>query len=224
MGTDTRKRPRGQAPVSRDPVIVTNRILDAAQAEFMEAGYDGANTNRIVQRLGGSKATLFRHFPTKRALMEAVIRRIASRWPDEVKWERIEATEPREWLHEFGLMALKWILGEDKLFLGWIGIAERRSLPGTAKIFHAAASRPLEKLLESRLRDWTSTGLVASTTPGVDAARFFDLVLAGAVSRRLYGLGGLRTASAMQAYVAHAVDLFLYGVAGSRPATGAGGS
>ncbi|MFK5047857.1 TetR/AcrR family transcriptional regulator, partial [Klebsiella pneumoniae] len=52
-----------KAPVSRNPAVVRARILDAAQAEFMEHGYAGASTNRILDRFGGSKPTMFRHFP-----------------------------------------------------------------------------------------------------------------------------------------------------------------
>jgi AcrR family transcriptional regulator len=50
---------------SRDPGTVTERILDAAEAEFMSCGYAEASTNRVLERFGGSKATLFRHYPTK---------------------------------------------------------------------------------------------------------------------------------------------------------------
>ena len=106
----------GKPFTSRKPDVVRARILDAAQAEFMAAGFAGASTNRILERFGGSKPTMFRHFPTKQRMFEEVVRRIADRWHDAVQWESIASDDPQIWLTEFAALALRWILSEDNLF------------------------------------------------------------------------------------------------------------
>lgn len=50
------------------------RILAAARAVFAEAGADHASLNEIVRRAGVGAGTLYRHFPTREALIEAVFR------------------------------------------------------------------------------------------------------------------------------------------------------
>ncbi|TYP90469.1 TetR/AcrR family transcriptional regulator [Blastococcus xanthinilyticus] len=48
-------------------------ILGAAEALFLESGYDRTSLARVAERAGVSKATLFKQFPTKAALFEAVV-------------------------------------------------------------------------------------------------------------------------------------------------------
>src|SRR5687767_13768983 len=110
--------------VSRKPEAVQARILDAAQAEFMAEGYAGASTNRILERFGGSKPTMFRHFPTKRALYHAVVTRVASRWAEQIDLGNIKGAAPEEWLSAFTRQAVHWILSEENLFLGRMGVLE----------------------------------------------------------------------------------------------------
>jgi AcrR family transcriptional regulator len=200
----------GKAPISRNPDEVVRRILDAAQAEFMAAGYEAASTNRIAAAFGGSKATLFRHFPTKERLLEAVIRRIASRWRGRVDPAAIATDEPEEWLVGFAIVVLEWILGDEPLFVGRLGIAEGHKVPQLRAVFHELAGAPLQAVLAERLGRWSAAGKLRCADPAGDALRFFDLVVAGVVSRALYGVDRL-SLEALRAHGRAAVELFLDG-------------
>ncbi|EWC58690.1 transcriptional regulator, TetR family [Actinokineospora spheciospongiae] len=48
-------------------------ILAAATALFLELGYDRTSLARIAERSGVSRATLFKQFPTKAALFDAMV-------------------------------------------------------------------------------------------------------------------------------------------------------
>jgi AcrR family transcriptional regulator len=48
------------------------KLLDAAADTLIEVGYSEASTQRICARTGLSQGALFRHFPTREALMVAV--------------------------------------------------------------------------------------------------------------------------------------------------------
>ena len=48
------------------------RVLEAADAVFSEFG-PAASTEEVARRAGVSIGTVFRHFPTKEALIEAVV-------------------------------------------------------------------------------------------------------------------------------------------------------
>ncbi len=54
------------------------RLLAAAAAEFTREGYVGANINRISTAAGFAKGTIYNYFPSKRALMLALIDEIAA--------------------------------------------------------------------------------------------------------------------------------------------------
>ncbi|CAI1892217.1 TetR/AcrR family transcriptional regulator [Serratia entomophila] len=54
-------------------------IVEEAALLFQEMGYERASMNELVKRVGGSKATLYRYFPSKEALFVAVVREHATR-------------------------------------------------------------------------------------------------------------------------------------------------
>ncbi len=199
-----------KSPVSRKPDLVRTRILDAAQAEFMEHGFASASTNRILARFGGSKPTMFRHFPTKRAMFEAVVTRIASRWSDQMDWQAIDTDEPEGWLTSFGYRALKWILSEENLFLGRMAVTEDTEPAATARLYRSQASEPMETLLAQSFGRWNLQGRLASPDPERDAIAFLDLALSGMVSRTLYGFPVLDDDKLLE-HVRYCVALFLKG-------------
>lgn len=201
----------GKPRVSRDPERVRARILDAAQAEFMAEGFAAASTNRILERFGGSKPTMFRHFPTKRAMYEAVVTRIASRWPETIELESLAGDPPEQWLTAFATRAVRWILSEENVFLGRMAVIEGRDGSHAAELYRRHASQPIEAALAARFRRWTEDRVLASPDPARDATSFLDLTLTGPVSRRLYGIEQTMDDEALARHVAHAVGLFLAG-------------
>jgi len=54
------------------------RLLTAAAEEFARAGYTGANINHISEAAGFAKGTVYNYFPSKRALLNAVIDHVAA--------------------------------------------------------------------------------------------------------------------------------------------------
>lgn len=54
-----------------------DRFLDVALALFSEHGFVGTTTDMIVAEVGGSKATLYRYFPSKDALMAGLLDRLS---------------------------------------------------------------------------------------------------------------------------------------------------
>ncbi len=199
--------------MSRDPEVVRGRILDAAQSEFMAAGYEAASTNRIVVAFGGSKATLFRYYPTKERLLEGVLLRIADRWLSAVDLRSLPAGQPEQWLTRCAIRMLGWILGPEPLFVGRLAIAEGHKFPALGKVFEERAIRPLRVSLTARLGEWHREGLLVSVSPDHDAEHFLDLAFAGEVSRALYG-GPNRSARALTRHVHECVRIFLRGMRG----------
>lgn len=184
--------------------------MDAAQQEFMRAGYAAANTNTMALN-GVSKATIFRHYPTKRVLFEAVVARIAARWSERVDAISITERMPRDWLRAFGMRALQWILSDEALFVGRMAIADGPDHDTVRGIWMAKANDPVMVLLVERMREWQAAGTFFSGDAKRRADMYLDLILAGRVSRALYGIAEPRNSLALQNHVDDCVDLFLYG-------------
>lgn len=56
-----------------DAISTRNRLLKATQEEILEAGFFAASIDRIVQRAGASKQTLYGHFLSKERLFREVL-------------------------------------------------------------------------------------------------------------------------------------------------------
>jgi AcrR family transcriptional regulator len=75
-----------QRPMRADARRNYERLLSAALAVFAEHGADDASLEEIARRAGVGIGTLYRHFPTRQALLEAVYR-------DQVEGMRAKADE-----------------------------------------------------------------------------------------------------------------------------------
>src|SRR5499427_6080568 len=63
---------REPRPMRADAQRNYARLLDAASAAFLEHGADDVSLEEIARRAGVGIGTLYRHFPTRQALLEAV--------------------------------------------------------------------------------------------------------------------------------------------------------
>lgn len=62
-----------------------NEILDVAETLFNEQGYDKTSTNDILKKVGIARGTLYYHFESKEAIMDAIIDRYNNRIIEETQ-------------------------------------------------------------------------------------------------------------------------------------------
>jgi AcrR family transcriptional regulator len=103
----SRRAAAGKAPAARKPRADAQRnrdsLLEAAKAAFAEAGPE-ASLDEIARRAGVGIGTLYRHFPTRDAIVEAVYRREVQQLADSAP-RLIESLPPAEalraWMRVF---------------------------------------------------------------------------------------------------------------------------
>jgi len=76
-------------------------LLEAAAAEFAREGYHGANINRISTAAGFAKGTVYNHFPSKKALLLALIEDIAGNHYDFIAERVGQEDDPAGRLEQF---------------------------------------------------------------------------------------------------------------------------
>jgi AcrR family transcriptional regulator len=91
---DTARRPRADALRNRE------RVLQAAKAVFSAGGPD-ASLEAVARRAGVGIGTLYRHFPTREALFEAVYRREVEQLAELAEQLTSEALPPVEALRRW---------------------------------------------------------------------------------------------------------------------------
>jgi TetR/AcrR family transcriptional regulator, mexJK operon transcriptional repressor len=78
-------RPGPGRPTAARVVAINHAILVAARQEFGAAGYEAARIETIATAAGVSKGTLYDRYPTKQALLRAVIAERVTAWSQD--WE-----------------------------------------------------------------------------------------------------------------------------------------
>jgi AcrR family transcriptional regulator len=94
QSAETVRRPRADAVRNRE------RVLEAAKAVFSAGGPD-ASLEAVARRAGVGIGTLYRHFPTREALFEAVYRREVQQlgeFAEQLKSEAAPVDALRRWL------------------------------------------------------------------------------------------------------------------------------
>jgi len=165
-----------------------SQILAAAMELFSERGFHGARTRELARRAGVSEALLFRHFPTKEALIRAILENVTERY---LRMEaKIRGAPPREALISLADLVLSSLRENPAVFrVVFFGVMEK---PQFAREFYRSfLSRMLT--LEARLfrrafAEGKGTSIPASQVdPRVVARSFHGSLLfynvAGAIVR-----------------------------------------
>ncbi len=84
-------------------------LLDAATVELARDGYAVANINRISEAAGFAKGTVYNYFPSKRALMLALIDDIAAAHLDHIAGPGRAETGARRRLDRFFEAGFDWV-------------------------------------------------------------------------------------------------------------------
>lgn len=182
-------------------------IIDAAIAVFMEEGYAGASIDRIVQRAGGSKATLYRHFPSKADLFAAIIQTLVEQMIAPIDRREVRpAGGLAATLTDFGRTYLDVLLEPRSLALYRMVMGEGARFPDLGRVFFDQGPGRVARRLADHLRGrgWGGAGVAPESL----AREFLSLVRADLHLRALLGVG-VADAAERTRTVARAVAVFL---------------
>lgn len=163
--TTPARRTRGVLGGRSDDVV--RRVLAAAVAELAEAGYGGFRMSRVAARAGVNKTTLYRRWPSRAALVGAIVERLQvplreTRLPDTGVLERdlVEA------------FARRFAVGRTVEGRAWARLLDARHDPELATIVGGA--------FEARGAEWRSMVTRAvgrgELPRGTDAQLVLDVV------------------------------------------------
>jgi AcrR family transcriptional regulator len=181
-------------------------VLEAARDVFLAHGYEGTQMQAVAHRAGASKETLYRYFPDKASLFEAVIRSIADRLGGQF-FNPAAETPVRQALETFGLSFLQGVLRSDALALHRLAIAEAERFPELGRVFNETGPAAIRRRLTDYLVGATATGSLKC----VDAEQAASLLLGALIADlQLRGLLGFAAPDeSLTRHVAEAVAMFL---------------
>ena len=183
-----RMRKTAQNPPATEP---RERLLAAASLLFAENGVARTGVDTLIEAAGVAKATFYRHFPSKDALVMAWLADPRTRWFDRVRLKaEAEAARPGDVIPRLFEAVAEWL--EDGDFVGCPYLNTAVEVSGSAHPAGEASRGYLAEIREYLTRSLAEAG-------HADAARLgpeLHALLAGAIS---LGVATRSTAPALAA-------------------------
>jgi AcrR family transcriptional regulator len=147
-----RNRPRQARSAAR-----VELLLDVAEAVLEEVGYDAATTNLVAQRAGVPVGTLYRWFPDKAALAEALADRYLAQLLD-LYDDLLGSISPEERIGDFILRVIDRLISETRDLRAFPALLVSAMVPGDRS--------PAGRRLRAGLLTYIE-GLIELRVPGV---------------------------------------------------------
>jgi len=186
------------------------RIRRAAAQLLRERGYDGTRLDAVLQRSGGSKATLIKYFGGKQGLVLDVMSSEARRCVQQAE-AASTGRDPARALSAFGDVVLRFYLTPDGQAGYRAVVAGGHGDARLARGYFERGEGLLVAALASRLRAWQAEGSARTPDPEGDAVRFLYLLRSGPCERALLGAQPGVPETRRRSHVRACVRLFLSG-------------
>ena len=150
------------------------RILDAAEAVLRRHGFDKTNVVDVAKSLGMSHGNIYRHFPSKQALMNAVV----LRWVQKVevpldaiakKRSRPATKRLADWFNTLRTIKQQKLIDEPELFRSHHHVVEQ--VPDVVKSHIEIMRRQIETIIADGI---ASGEFSRRINPGVAARAFLQ--------------------------------------------------
>jgi AcrR family transcriptional regulator len=161
-------------------------ILDIAREAFLQDGYSGTSMSRIAAEVGGSKATLYSYFPSKKELFIAVTDRETAQLYDEIFNLKLSPGESDKAFLDFSRRCLQGLLS-DTIIAGYrLIIAEAGRFPEMGKTTYELAVRRGVERLAHCFAEAMAQGSLRLCDPTEAAESFLDLAAGSLHTQRLW--------------------------------------
>jgi AcrR family transcriptional regulator len=148
-------------------------ILGAANALFLELGYDRTSLARIAERSGVSRATLFKQFPTKAALFDAMI---SESWSNPDEKDLPPAGDVVEGLSSYGRRYAELVGRAQMIDLFRIVIAELPRFPELARAQFSHGKLPYFESVRHYLQAEHDAGTVRVDDVELATTQFLGMI------------------------------------------------
>lgn len=152
-------------------------IIEAARTLLIEQGYEGMTLGGVVERAGGSLATIYKLFGNKDGLLDAVVFENASSGETLIAEAEGLGLSPPDVVHYIAQKLHQQFLDPDVIAIVRIVIA--RSIvdaESAARFFSMTAIRTQDSL-EGLFESWCQEGMVLNDDPALLAEMFFGLII-----------------------------------------------
>lgn len=204
------------APSTRRGEARREALLIAAREIFLEKGYATTSVEDVVNRVGGSKATLYSYFGNKEGLFGDMIAGLCDQFVATLDIPRVVNGDMEKTLTRFAKRLLTTYMDPERVSVYRTLFAEITRFPELAERIYESGQLRVAREFSKFLRLQHEAGLLHCTDCERSAMLFTEMVKADPQRRALLGMTVFNNEKELNRHVACAVDIFLRGCLRSR--------
>ena len=186
-------------------------ILTVAAELFLERGYDAVSLDDILERVGGSKTTLYSYYGGKEGLFAAMVARECELRLAHLREPDVKDLDPEAGLHSIGKRLLDIISDPAGRAMYRMMVAEAGRFPDLAAVFYKAGPAAMTNTLCGTIRHWQKEGLLRAGNPEILALQFTGIVLGNFSVKNLFLPSAQYSEKQLRDWLSAGVTLFLQG-------------
>ncbi|MEL6920285.1 MAG: TetR/AcrR family transcriptional regulator [Pseudomonadota bacterium] len=187
------------------------QIMQGAAKVFAEHGFDGSSSDELADRIGVSKATLYKYFPTKEQLFETVLLAECVRHREQILEPRFDNLgAPEDILLEVARRLGRIFSSKVMISLFRLVIGEGQKFDKVLKAFFEAGPEATVSAIASLLDDMVADGRMDPIDDTkLAASQFKELAKIGVFYPSLFEGRTDLSAAQLEQHAADAVSAFL---------------
>ncbi len=186
-------------------------ILRAAGELFLDRGYSGVTMEDVLTEVGGSKATLYRHFADKAELFQAAVEALCDEWSKPVHSFTPPSADLTETLTALGGHFAALVLTPQAIALHRLVTAEAERMPEVGRAFFEHGPAAGQGVLAKCLQQAHDAGEIEVAHPVRAAAQLYQAMLGDAQMRLLTNSPHKPDDAEIEESISLAVRVFLHG-------------
>lgn len=183
-------------------------ILDAAAQVFLERGYTDASVDAVVERAGGSKATVYAMFGNKDGLFSAVVALCGEEFAAAIGTIQI-CTSPADSLRRVARAYMNVAFDPKRLAMYRMVAGDSGRRPEAGDIFYRLGPGAALEVVAKFFRDCATCGLLDMAEPELLADYFLGALRGNLFTRAVLNPTRVPTAKEMDRHIELVVDVFL---------------
>ncbi|PTQ89045.1 TetR/AcrR family transcriptional regulator [Agitococcus lubricus] len=186
-------------------------FLQAARAIFLEKGYAGTSIDEVVQRTGGSKASVYKYFGSKEGLFAAMFAERCQAFLAQLEIPNDVSDDLEQTLTHFAQRVLSASVDAERIAMIRALASEAARFPDLAHMAYNTGPKYGLGLLADFLERHHHAGVIDCPHPHIAAIQFMEMIKGHVQWRALLGLSPFPEHIDRDDYVKDAVRTFLRG-------------
>lgn len=165
-------------------------IIEIAKRAFLENGFAATSMSAIAALCGGSKTTLWSHFPSKEDLFQAFVDKLVGDFAGALNEALLIGGGTEAALRRFGRVFVAKILSPESIALKRILAAEGHRFPEMTRAFYESGPKRTRARLAGYIAGEMAAGHLRNGDSEVAARQFLSLCQAGCFSDMIWHRAG----------------------------------